>query len=72
MLLGGFLGAGKTTCLVALAEWLRGRGLRCGIITNDQGEGLVDTASAREWAEDAAGRAGLRPNVFGMVSAAVA
>jgi len=48
ILLGGFLGAGKTTCLVALAEWLRGRGLRCGIITNDQGEGLVDTAVARE------------------------
>jgi len=46
-LLGGFLGAGKTTCLVALAEWLGRKGLRCGIITNDQGEGLVDTSSAR-------------------------
>jgi G3E family GTPase len=46
VLLGGFLGAGKTTCLVALVEWLGRKGLRCGIVTNDQGDGLVDTASA--------------------------
>ena len=48
ILLGGFLGAGKPTCLVRLAEWLRGRGLQPGIITNDQGEGLADTAAARQ------------------------
>jgi len=48
ILLGGFLGAGKTTCLVALAKWLRDRGLKCGIITNDQAAGLVDTASVEE------------------------
>jgi G3E family GTPase len=46
ILLGGFLGAGKTTCLMRLAAWLQAQGLRPGIITNDQGDGLVDTASA--------------------------
>ncbi len=47
MLLGGFLGAGKTTCMIALVEWLHAKGLRCGMVTNDQGDGLVDTALAQ-------------------------
>jgi G3E family GTPase len=40
---GGFLGAGKTTALQSAALELTKRGLKVGIITNDQGTGLVDT-----------------------------
>jgi G3E family GTPase len=43
ILVGGFLGAGKTTTILKLAEILNGRGLRVGLITNDQSQGLVDT-----------------------------
>lgn len=42
-MIGGFLGAGKTTAVLAIAERLRARGLRVGLITNDQSHGLVDT-----------------------------
>lgn len=42
-MVGGFLGAGKTTALLRLAERFRDRGLRVGLITNDQSVGLVDT-----------------------------
>lgn len=45
--LGGFLGAGKTTLVRALARQLRDRGERVAIITNDQGRSLVDTALCR-------------------------
>lgn len=41
---GGFLGAGKTTALLAAARQLQMRGLRVGLITNDQGCDLVDAA----------------------------
>lgn len=44
ILVGGFLGAGKTTALLRLADWLRQQGRRVGLISNDQGSGLVDTA----------------------------
>lgn len=44
VMVGGFLGAGKTTALLRLADRLRGQGLRVGLITNDQSVGLVDTA----------------------------
>jgi G3E family GTPase len=44
IMLGGFLGAGKTTAILALADWLSKRGRRVGLITNDQSVGLVDTA----------------------------
>lgn len=44
---GGFLGAGKTTALVGAAQELMARGLRVGIITNDQGNNLVDTEVMR-------------------------
>lgn len=46
IMIGGFLGAGKTTAVLALAEWLRARGRGVGLITNDQSVGLVDTALA--------------------------
>ena len=45
ILVGGFLGAGKTTAILRLAEHLRGQGLRVGLITNDQSFGLVDTTT---------------------------
>jgi G3E family GTPase len=44
VMIGGFLGAGKTTGVMRLAERLSARGLRVGLITNDQSTGLVDTA----------------------------
>ena len=44
IMIGGFLGAGKTTAVARLAEKLRSDGLRLGLITNDQGSQLVDTA----------------------------
>ncbi len=47
ILLGGFLGAGKTTLLLNAARTMQEHGLRVGIITNDQGQELVDTASAQ-------------------------
>ena len=44
IMIGGFLGAGKTTAILKLAEHLRAGGKRVGLITNDQSVGLVDTA----------------------------
>jgi Ni2+-binding GTPase involved in maturation of urease and hydrogenase len=46
-MIGGFLGAGKTTAVAALAQHLTQRGDRVGLITNDQGSELVDTAMLR-------------------------
>lgn len=46
VMIGGFLGAGKTTALLRVAEHLRSQGQRVGLITNDQSIGLVDTAMA--------------------------
>jgi Ni2+-binding GTPase involved in maturation of urease and hydrogenase len=43
-MIGGFLGAGKTTAVGKLAKHLSQQGLRVGLITNDQGRNLVDTA----------------------------
>ncbi|MDR3252758.1 MAG: cobalamin synthesis protein P47K [Tannerella sp.] len=40
---GGFLGAGKTTLLRETAQRLLKKGLRVGLITNDQAPGLVDS-----------------------------
>lgn len=40
---GGFLGAGKTTLIRALAAKLSAEGERVALITNDQGRSLVDT-----------------------------
>lgn len=47
IMVGGFLGAGKTTAILRLAELLTARGQRVGLITNDQSVGLVDTTLAR-------------------------
>ena len=44
IMVGGFLGAGKTTAVARLARHLRDRGFKVGLITNDQGHQLVDTA----------------------------
>jgi G3E family GTPase len=45
---GGFLGSGKTTALAALAKRLIERGMRVGIITNDQTDNLVDTVIVKQ------------------------
>ncbi|MGP8237290.1 MAG: GTP-binding protein [Limisphaerales bacterium] len=47
IMIGGFLGAGKTTAVGKLAKRLADEGLRVGLITNDQGRNLVDTAMLR-------------------------
>ncbi|MGK0189410.1 MAG: G3E family GTPase [Verrucomicrobiales bacterium] len=43
IMIGGFLGAGKTTSIQEFAKYLDGKGIKVGLITNDQGVGLVDT-----------------------------
>ncbi len=47
IMVGGFLGAGKTTCVAKLGRYLLDKGLRVGLISNDQSSGLVDTALLR-------------------------
>lgn len=47
-LIGGFLGAGKTTAILQLARRLSEQGRRVAIITNDQAEGLVDTQRVQQ------------------------
>ena len=47
VMVGGFLGAGKTTAIIRLARFLTEGGRRVGLITNDQSVGLVDTTLAR-------------------------
>jgi Ni2+-binding GTPase involved in maturation of urease and hydrogenase len=46
-MVGGFLGAGKTTALARLARTYMARGHKVGLITNDQAQNLVDTNSLR-------------------------
>ena len=46
-IIGGFLGSGKTTSIIGAAKYLAGQGTRVGVITNDQGRHLVDTAIVR-------------------------
>jgi Ni2+-binding GTPase involved in maturation of urease and hydrogenase len=48
IMVGGFLGAGKTTTLGRLARFYMGRGQRVGLVTNDQADNLVDTFTLRE------------------------
>ncbi len=43
IVVGGFLGAGKTTCILKLSKRLINEGKKIGIVTNDQGSSLVDT-----------------------------
>lgn len=47
IMIGGFLGAGKTTAIGNLAGRFAAQGLRVGLITNDQGRNLTDTALLR-------------------------
>jgi G3E family GTPase len=47
VMIGGFLGAGKTTAVGRLAKRLTERGLKVGLITNDQSTGLADTSILR-------------------------
>jgi hypothetical protein len=46
VLVGGFLGAGKTTLILAAARELQQRGLRSAMVWNDQGKDLVDSKYA--------------------------
>lgn len=46
-LVGGFLGSGKTTAIIQASKFLMKQGLVVGVITNDQGKYLVDTAFMR-------------------------
>src|SRR5436309_2254312 len=47
IMIGGFLGAGKTTTLARLAKHYQSQGRRVGLVTNDQAQNLVDTNSLR-------------------------
>ena len=47
IMIGGFLGAGKTTAVARLARYLTDQGTRVGLICNDQSSGLVDTTLLR-------------------------
>jgi Ni2+-binding GTPase involved in maturation of urease and hydrogenase len=46
-LIGGFLGSGKTTAIIHAAKALMDQGKTVGVVTNDQGKYLVDTAFFR-------------------------
>src|SRR5258708_4897538 len=47
IMVGGFLGAGKTTTLARPPRHYMQRGLNVGIVTNDQASDLVDTNTLR-------------------------
>jgi G3E family GTPase len=47
LMIGGFLGAGKTTAIARIAKGLMDSGLNVGLVTNDQAYDLVDTQSLR-------------------------
>jgi len=49
IMVGGFLGAGKSTSLLRLATYLIAQGKSVGLITNDQSVGLADTALLRSY-----------------------
>jgi hypothetical protein len=53
VLVGGFLGAGKTSLILRAAEFLRLSGRKCAVIMNDQDSGLVDTKYAEAQRFDA-------------------
>ena len=48
IMIGGFLGAGKSTAIAKLTEYLDKKHFRVGLITNDQGQQLVDTLNLRK------------------------
>src|SRR5712691_892748 len=47
IMIGGFLGAGKTTTISRLARHYLNQGQKVGLVTNDQAQDLVDTNSLR-------------------------
>lgn len=47
IMIGGFLGAGKTTTIARLARTYQQQGKRVALVTNDQAQDLVDTNSLR-------------------------
>ena len=47
VIVGGFLGSGKTSLILEAAKLLMQQGLRCAVVLNDQGEELVDTRQAK-------------------------
>src|SRR5829696_8894510 len=47
VMIGGFLGAGKTTTIARLARQYQTQGKRVGVVTNDQAHDLVDTNALR-------------------------
>ncbi len=47
IMVGGFLGAGKTTAIARLGRHYLEQDRRVGVVTNDQAHGLVDTHSLR-------------------------
>jgi Ni2+-binding GTPase involved in maturation of urease and hydrogenase len=47
VMVGGFLGAGKTTTIARLARNYAAQGKRVGVVTNDQAHDLVDTNTFR-------------------------
>jgi hypothetical protein len=47
IVVGGFLGSGKTTLILKAADLLQQNGKRAAVILNDQGAELVDTALVR-------------------------
>jgi Ni2+-binding GTPase involved in maturation of urease and hydrogenase len=47
IMIGGFLGAGKTTTIARLARHYTAAGKRVGIVTNDQTDDLVDSHNLR-------------------------
>lgn len=50
--IGGFLGAGKTTAIAKLVKHFLDKGIRVGVITNDQTENLVDTAVVKSMLQE--------------------
>lgn len=47
IMVGGFLGAGKTSTIARLARAYQSQGLKVGVVTNDQATDLVDTQNLR-------------------------
>jgi G3E family GTPase len=48
VVVGGFLGAGKTTLVARLANYYQQQGQRVAVVTNDQAQDLVDTHTLRQ------------------------
>lgn len=48
-IVSGFLGSGKTTAITVAINKLLKRGLKCAVITNDQGTSLVDTSVMKKF-----------------------